>query len=92
MAVYVDELRPVAKNKNWPYKYACHLVADCVEELHYFAGRIKLKPSWFQGQSSLPHYDLTKNFRLLAIKLGASEITNQQLVELMNKHRKEGKS
>ena len=91
MAVYVDELRPVAKNTNWPYKYACHLVADCIEELHYFAGRLRLQPSWFQGESSFPHYDLTKNFRLIAVKLGAAEITNRQLVELMKKQRKGSK-
>lgn len=88
MGVYVDELRPVAPSKNWPYKYACHLVADTVEELHYFAGRIQLQPCWFQGKSSFPHYDLTKNFRLLAVKLGAIEITNRRLVELMKEHRK----
>lgn len=90
MGVYVNDLRPVAKNKNWPYKYACHLVADTVEELHYFAGRMWLEPSWFQGQSSFPHYDLSKNYRLVAIKLGAAEITDRRLVELMKKHRKGG--
>ena len=60
MSVYVDELIPcVKKNANWPYSQSCHLVADSVCELHYFAGRMMLKPAWFQDKPELPHYDLT---------------------------------
>lgn len=88
MSVYVDELTTVCvRSKKWPYSQACHLVADSVEELHYFAGRIKLKPSWFHDQSSFPHYDLTKNFRLLAVKLGAIEIVKEELVDIMRTFR-----
>ena len=87
MSVYVDELMPTPRKKNWPYSQACHLVADFEWELHYFAGRMNLKPSWFQGQSSLPHYDLTKNMRLLAVKFGAIEITREKFVELMKTYR-----
>ncbi len=90
MSVYVDELTTVCvRSKRWPYSQSCHMVADSVEELHYFAGRMRLKPSWFQDQSSLPHYDLTKNFRLLAVKLGAIEIDVKKLGELMRKYRLE---
>ena len=63
------------------------MVADSVEELHYFAGRMRLKRTWFQDQSSFPHYDLTKNFRLLAVKLGAIEIDAKKIVEIMRKYR-----
>jgi len=88
VSVYVDELTTVCvRSENWPYSQSCHLVADSVEELHYFAGRMRLKPSWFQDQSSLPHYDLTKNFRILAVKLGAIEINTIKLGELMRKYR-----
>jgi len=62
------------------------MVADSVEELHYFAGRMRLMRSWFQ-RGSLPHYDLTKNMRFLAVKLGAIEIDAKMLVELMRKYR-----
>ncbi|MBA7711520.1 hypothetical protein ES703_120486 [subsurface metagenome] len=79
MSVYVDEIQACMRSKKWPYGFACHLVADSVEELHYFAGRMGLKPAWFQDQSSLPHYDLTKNMRLLAVKLGAIEIDRKSI-------------
>jgi len=85
--IYVDELIVCLRSKNWPYGQSCHLVADSVEELQYFAGRMGLKPSWFQDQSSLPHYDLTKNFRLLAVKLGAIEIDRKKFVKIMRKYR-----
>lgn len=87
MSVYVDEMRICLRNRNWPYSRACHLIADSVEELHYFAGRMHLNPSWFQDQSSLPHYDLTKNMRLLAVKLGAIEIDRNKFFEILRKYR-----
>ena len=88
MSVYVDDLRNCARNKNWHYDKCCHLVADSVEELHYFAGRMMLNPSWFQeGVCSLPHYDLTKNKRLLAVKLGAVEIDDRRLVDMIRRYR-----
>jgi len=62
------------------------MVADSEEELHYFAGRMGLFRSWFQ-RGSLPHYDLTKGMRLLAVKLGAVEIDQKKFVELMRKFR-----
>ncbi len=88
MSVYVDEMSPRVKTPKWPYSQSCHLVADSVEELHYFAGRMMLNPSWFQDQSSLPHYDLTKGMRLLATKLGAIEIDRNKIVEIMRKYRR----
>ena len=87
MSVYVDELTVCVQNKNWRYKYSCHLVADTVEELHYFAGRMRLKPAWFQDKPELPHYDLTKNFRILAVKLGAVEVNRYKISELMKMYR-----
>lgn len=87
MSVYVDEMMVCLRNKNWPYSQACHLVADSVEELHEFAGRMRLKPSWFQDKPELPHYDLTKGMRLLAVKLGAVEIDGKKIIELMKKNR-----
>ena len=87
MSVYVDELQSCVRSKRWPYGFACHLVADSVEELHYFAGRMGLKPEWFQDQSSLPHYDLTKNMRMLAVKFGAVEIGREKFGELIRKYR-----
>ncbi len=87
MSVYVDEMIVCLRNRNWPYSHACHLVADSVEELHYFAGRMRLKPSWFQDKPELPHYDLTRGMRILAVKLGAIEVNRKKISDLMQKNR-----
>ena len=87
MSVYIDNMRPVIKNKNWPYNEACHIVADSVRELHIFAIRLSLKRSWFQN-NTLPHYDLTPNKRLQALRLGALAITDRRLVEIIRIYRK----
>ena len=92
MSVYVDEMAPCVPNKNWRYKQSCHLVADSVEELHYFAGRMRLNPAWFQNKPELPHYDLVKGFRMSAVKLGAIEVGRKKISELMQMYRsKKGK-
>lgn len=62
------------------------MVADTVEELHEFAAKIGLKRSWFQDKS-LPHYDLTKRRRTMALLAGAIEIDRRKLVEIIRKHR-----
>jgi hypothetical protein len=66
MAVYVDnELIP------WRGQVWCHLVADTPDELHRFARKLGLKPSWFQVDSVYPHYDVTASIREKALQLGA---------------------
>jgi hypothetical protein len=75
VTVYVDELR--AHNpptKRWPYDQFCHLLADTLEELHTFAGKLQMRRSWFQPHDRLPHYDLTPNRRAMAVKAGAVEV------------------
>ncbi len=80
MSVYVDPIRqydpkmikgPQTQRNgiNW-----CHLFADTVEELHQFANRLGLRRSWFQDKSH-PHYDLTPNKQLQALRAGAEPIT-----------------
>lgn len=75
MSVYVDPLFGTARTRRWPYDVACHMTADSFDELHAFAARIGLKHSWFQADSSLPHYDLTPGVRARAVRLGAIEIS-----------------
>lgn len=68
MAVCIDGLH----DWGWAYGKSCHLVADTVEELHAFAERCGLRRRWFQvSRSGIPHYDLTANRRLKALRLGA---------------------
>ena len=91
MSVYVDQLQDCVANNRWRYARSCHLVADTLDELHAFAERLGLKRAWFQA-TSLPHYDLTKNKRELAVKRGAIQIDQRQLVEILRTHRKKAAS
>lgn len=75
--VYVDELldyRNRADLARHLRREWCHMTADTVEELHAMAGRLGLKREWFQNHHKRPelhHYDLTRNKRMLALRLGA---------------------
>jgi hypothetical protein len=75
MTVYVDKVEIEWNGKLW-----CHMVADSLEELHSFSRQLGLKRSWFQGDASSPHYDITLLLRDKAISLGAVEVSKNQLV------------
>ena len=81
MSVYVDYNQTCMPNKNWKYKYVCHMRADTLEELHEMALLIGLKKDWFQSMSRFPHYDLTPNKRRQAIKQGAIEKPSMELLK-----------
>jgi hypothetical protein len=59
---------------------SCHLLADSLEELHAFAARLGLNRAWFQGKR-LKHYYLSHGIRAVAIRHGALEITDREMVE-----------
>lgn len=72
MTVYVDHAFAVGDWGRW--SGGGHLQADTVDELHEFAARIGLRREWFQSKPGRPqndHYDVTRDRRELAIKLGA---------------------
>jgi len=79
--VYIDKLHSCQPTKRWRYTRACHLFADTIEELHEFANLIGLRRGWFEDKNP-PHYDLTVNKRRAALRDGAIEITDRQVVEL----------
>lgn len=60
-----------------------------LEALHEFAKKLRMSRSWFQdkGNGSLPHYDLTAERRAWAVRIGAREISRQELVAIMRAHR-----
>ena len=87
MAVYVSNLMPCVKNTNWHWNENCYLVADDIDELHTFARRLGLKRTWFQKHQWLPHYDLTRNKRVQAIRMGAINIDRNKLVSMMRQKR-----
>lgn len=84
MAVYVDNLRIPYKGKEW-----CHLIADDLSELHYFAHRMGIKKCWFHRTASYPHYDITIETRQRALLYGAQFAEKQKIIECGKKLKKE---
>jgi len=79
MSVYVDKLMPCIPSPKWPFRFACHLIADSIRELDGFARRLGLKREWFQQGKLLPHYDLCASKRKLALELGAIELSLHEI-------------
>jgi hypothetical protein len=88
--IFVDNLRPCLRNKNWKYDKSCHLFADTIEELKIFATSIKLNESWFQNNRRLPHFDLTEVMRIKAVNNGAIELSNKDFLKRLLKAGKIG--
>ena len=78
MMVYVDELI------TWSSSFgpSCHMMTDGeLEELHTMADKIGLKRNWFQNKPGLPHYDLKKGKREMAIRNGAVPTTSKEMLQ-----------
>jgi Protein of unknown function (DUF4031) len=72
LTVYVDSAFAAGDWGRWTG--GGHLQADTPEELHEFAGRLGLRPEWFQTKPGRPendHYDLSRAGRERALQLGA---------------------
>lgn len=90
MTVYVDNFRARARVGGISGRWS-HLTADTPAELHEFAARIGLKPSWFQAQckyGSCPtvegccahfHFDVVDSKREAAVVAGAKSIDIREL-------------
>ena len=89
MTVYVDEPR----NK-FGRMVMCHMIADTLDELHIMAAKIGMHREWFQNNADHPHYDVSKSKRVLAVRYGAVEVDNRQLIMIIRKQRskRNGKS
>lgn len=91
MAVYVDPLT------NWGWRprgvevESCHMVADTDAELHAMAQRIGMQLAWAQKMDHENqyhhHYDLVASRRELAVQAGATEITHDQIADLIEGER-----
>jgi hypothetical protein len=77
--VYVDDPIWLWQGRRW-----CHLLADTPEELHFFASRLGLHRSSFQGppKSNTPHYDITAFERSRAVALGARQCTRAEVAAI----------
>lgn len=73
----------------WPYRNMImfHMATDGdLEELHQMADKIGIKRKWFQNKNEGtiyhdPHYDICKSKKELAIKHGAIEIDDRELIK-----------
>ena len=77
MTIYVDELThyhpsAVQLSARQHGTWWCHMWTDGpLSELHAFAARLGLKPSWFQPKEAMLHYDLLPSKREKALAKGA---------------------
>jgi len=86
MAVYVDACtRKAPKGRAAKYgEWWCHMMADSIAELDYFAKKLGLKVHDRHGD----HYDLTPTIRLQAVKMGALEVTTADLLKIRQHFRR----
>jgi hypothetical protein len=82
MSVYVD-----TSANAFGHMVMCHMIADTPAELRSMALRIGLAPRWFQHRASVPHFDIAKSKRALAVQAGAIELDRRAFVEAMRKIR-----
>lgn len=80
MTIFVDkpkkyskeEIKPAARRYGQQWS---HLWTDGdLSELHAFARKLRLSPSWFQDRALLSHYDLTPSKFALACREGAQVV------------------
>lgn len=69
----------------WTYRgmLMCHMISPNLDALHQMADTIGVARRWFQDpvtmpKVSLPHYDIAKSKRALAVRAGAIECSRQQ--------------
>lgn len=72
MAVYVDDMKA-----SYGRMVMCHMVADTEAELHAMADKLGVDRKWYQypHKSRHPHYDIALSKRVIAVRLGAEEIS-----------------
>lgn len=86
-AVFVDAL----VQNGWRLGPNCHLFVEPetpLETLHAFAQDVGLRREWFQHKpGKLPHYDLTKRRRGIALAIGAVELDRRLTVTIIRRWR-----
>jgi hypothetical protein len=71
------------------YKYKgmamSHMAADTIEELHLMAKNIGIDIKYFQNKPGKPHYDICKQNKALAMKLGAKLVDDREIILMFKK-------
>lgn len=83
MSVYVDSAK-IAYGR----MKMCHMLADTSQELAEMANKIGVKQKWIQyAGTPKEHFDICASKREKAVLLGAIEIDNKRLAELLKAKR-----
>lgn len=79
MSVYVDDMFAIYGRMKM-----CHMVADSSAELHAMAQKIGVARRWVQHEGKpSEHYDVCKEKRDRAIRLGALPISTRHVVNIV---------
>lgn len=62
-----------------------HMVAESIEELHEMAANIGVAKRHFQNKPGKPHYDICQKMKKKAIELGASEVSDKEIILLFRR-------
>jgi hypothetical protein len=76
MAVYVGDIE-------WKFRNMImfHMMADTEQELMEMVDKIGVQRKWFQHhKGSYPHFDICKSKKVLALKNGAIELSDREMV------------
>lgn len=79
MSVYVDPAR-----HKFGRMVMCHMAADTLGELHAMADLIGVARCHFQS-GRVPHFDICKAKRRLAVRAGAIEVSSRELVSMFRR-------
>jgi hypothetical protein len=82
--IYIDRPRTIVfKGKN---RLASHCVSPSLTDLHDFAALIGLPERAFHDKPFRPHYDLFDHTIDMALRAGAQQISNRELVQLLQRY------
>ncbi|HEV7203861.1 MAG TPA: DUF4031 domain-containing protein [Jatrophihabitans sp.] len=88
MACYVDTVRSYP-SAGLRFTEFCHLLADTRDELHEMADLIGMPRRFFQDHPWRWHYDLPEHVRVIAVELGAVEVTLHDVGALLKRRKTE---
>jgi len=84
MSVYVDDMRAI-----YGRMFMCHMIADSHEELVTMARSIGVAEKWLQWRGThREHFDVCLSKRVLAVRAGAVELTQRELVRKIVERKK----
>ena|SRR5688572_12015318 len=88
MSVYVDNARIPYRGRGGRMMLMSHMIADTSAELTAMAQRIGVDREYLQDEGTYrEHFDICLSKRRKAVALGAKEITQRQLGEMLRARR-----